>query len=347
MLKQLELIQMESSNITAEVAVKKSPLMKALKYALVGITAFIALVILFAVGASVINPAVDSFAQKLGIGDQIVVAETSPVAYAWTNPSTNTGDTGVSRSATSTTSYTWRVQNQTNTLTPQTAHSGWNWGYRFESGSNATIGSDGSVSCDNNDAFTLQTLFYVDIYIDPIAQQAIANGQIKTCSVILAATGVGTGNKIDRGTINGTFFLCASTTGTSSASAHDMGTSASGYYYTGTACPNDDGGTGDWFNDCNYWDRHNYTSNKMSLTLKSDMKKIRFGIYYRIIKESKTLSGNAEVFAPCPTISTSFTTDTYIPNAEIPYPASSSPAPRIKARRVRSLPGILRSDADL
>ena len=310
MLKQLELIQMESSNITAEVAVKKSPLMKALKYALVGITAFIALVILFAVGASVINPAVDSFAQKLGIGDQIVVAETSPVAYAeWSNPSPNTGDTGVSRRATSTTSYTWKVQNQTNTLTPQTAHSGWNWGYRFESGSNATIGSDGSVSTDNNDAFTLRTLFYVDIYIDPIAQQAIANGQIKTCSVTLAATGVGTGNKIDRGTINGTFFLCASTTGTSSASAHDMGTSASGYYYTGTACPNDDGGTGDWFNDCNYWDRHNYTSNKMTLTLKSDMKKIRFGIYYRTTKDSGL--GSAEVFAPCPTISTSFTTDTY------------------------------------
>jgi len=317
MVKQFELIPIESNNVTAEVAVKKSPLLRVLKYALVGITVFIALVILFAVGASVINPAVDGFAQKLGLGEEIVVAETSPVAYAWTNPSPNTGDTGISRVA-SASNFNWNVQSQQNTLKPETNHNGWNWGYYYESGNGgATIGTDGGVSTNNKNEFKLQTMFYVDIYLDDAARQAIANGQIKTCNVTLAAYKVGTANVgLNRGTINGTFFLCASTTGSSSASAHDMGTSPSGYYYTGTACPNDDGGTGDWFNDCVYWARHDYTSNNMSITLKSDMRKIRFGIYYRIQKNGSAT--NVEVFAPCPTIVSNFTTDSYN-NAKIQF----------------------------
>ncbi len=297
--KQFELIPMEV-NVTNEVATKKkSPMLKLLKYALVGITAFLALVILFAVGAEKINPAVDTIMQKMGVGEHIVVAETSPVAYAWTNPSSNstTDNTRVADTG----SYTWKVVNRNSTLRPTTAHSGWNWGYRTESGAgNFTLGSDGSISCNTSSAFTVQTLFYVDIYVDELARAAIANGQITTCSVSLHVSQVGTANIYDRGDLYGTFFLCGSASGSTNAACNDMGSNS--YLATGR----------DKFDDDMQGGRHDYSCS-MSLTLNSNMKKIRFGIYYRMVMTGRTgvQIGGAECFAPAPTISSNFTTDTY------------------------------------
>ena len=291
--KQFEMIPMEV-NTCAEVSVKKSPVLKLLKYALVGLIAFIALVILFTVGASEINPAVESLAQKLGINEQITVAETSPVAYAWSNPSSNS-TTDNTRVAT-TSKFTMRNESSANTLRPTTAHSGWNWGYYVESGSGHTLGGDGGLSCNGNVKFVVQTLFYVDIYVDDFARAAIANGQITTCNVKLHVEQAGSGNVFDQGTVYGTFFLCASESGSASPALNDMGTNK----WVASA---------DKFDDDNQGGRHNYDSPLMTLTLSSTMKKIRFGLYYRTVKDSDW--GSAEVFAPCPSISSNFTTDTY------------------------------------
>ncbi|MBR2480924.1 MAG: hypothetical protein IKB56_06450, partial [Clostridia bacterium] len=222
--KQFELVPMEV-NVTNDTATKKkSPALKFLKYAIVGIAVFLAFVILFTVGAEKINPAVDTIMQKMGMGEQIV-ANSSPVAhawtYAWTNPYPSNGANNENYVA-STSNFSWRVQNQANTLRPTTNHSGWNWGVR-ESGSGYSVAENGQISCNTGSAFNVRTIFYVDIYIDDHARAAIANGQITTCSVKLAVSGVGTKNAYDYGMLYGTFFMCASYEGESSAAWNKMG----------------------------------------------------------------------------------------------------------------------------
>ncbi len=313
--KQFELVPMEV-NVTNDTATKKkSPALKFLKYAIVGIAVFLAFVILFTVGAEKINPAVDTIMQKMGMGEQIV-ANSSPVAhawtYAWTNPYPSNGANNENYVA-STSSFSWRVQNQANTLRPTTNHSGWNWGVREKSGSGYSIADNGQISCNTGNAFNVQTIFYVDIYIDDLARAAIANGQITTCSVKLAVSGVGTKNAYDYGMLYGTFFMCASYEGESSAAWNKMGA-------------NNVTATGDKF-DCKLNSSGgvntlaNYDSgSNLSLTLNSQMKKIRFGLYYNMNKTERAwwYVSDAECFAPPPTISTNFTTDSY-KNAKLSF----------------------------
>ncbi len=305
MVKQFELIPIESNNVTAEVAVKKSPLLRVLKYALVGITVFIALVILFAVGASVINPAVDGFAQKLGLGEEIVVAETSPVAYAWTSPyatdsegKTFTGNNYQSGGITSMT-----VDNQTNTLAPETNHSGWNYGHTKVSGSGYTITSTGGLeSYSGAGKYEIYLLFYVDIDVTNAMRMAISNKQITKCTVSMAVEGedgaVGSANAYPCGDISGTFFLCSSSSVSNKAGAALNNMSDD---FSATAA--------DKFSVSIGYGRKDLSAT-LTINLDSNIKKIRYGLYYRCNITSTGLFGTADIFAPSPS-SASFSTDTY------------------------------------
>ncbi len=271
---------MINENVTTEVQVKKPPILRYLTMTAIGVGVFIVLVLLFALGGSVVNPAVESTMQKLGLGDQIVAAETSPVAYAWKNPSPDQNNTNYTNTISS-----MSVKGNTNTLIPKlSSASGWNWGGSINGGD---MNANGWSTEGNNNDYNGEMIFYVDIDIDVTMRNAIKNGQVTTFSISMAVSQVGTGNKVDNGTIYGTFFLCSSTTGTAgSADLNAMGESFSQQKY-------------DKFDDNCYWERHNYSFSD-SITLTGSDKKIRFGLYYRIDRNG---NGWGDVYAPSPTYS--------------------------------------------
>ncbi len=279
--KQLD-IMMNENVTTAEVQVKKPPLIRYLTMAAIGVGVFIVLVLLFALGGSVINPAVESTMQKLGLGDQIVAAETSPVAYAWKNP----GEFQNSLAA-----GNMKNTSNTNTLVPKMSSATiWNWGTTLSAG----CAADGSWSVSDKTAYSGQLLFYADIYIDATMQNAIKNGQVTTFTVSLASKQVGGAFWRSVGNITGSYFLCSSSTGNSSAGLNDMGDS-----FNASAT--------DRF-DIDIQGSRVDMSFDGTINLTGQDKKIRFGVYYNINKNSSTVA--ADVFAPAPTYS-GMTTDGY------------------------------------
>ena len=293
--KQFEIIPMEV-NAPSEVAIKsKSPALKLLKYALIGVAVFLALVILFTLGANEINPTVEGFMQKIGMGEQFVVAEKAPVAYAWSNPA-KSGTSGINYVNTLSTGN-MVVANQTNVLVPQQSYSTWNYGHSGGTGGKY-VTSSGMIA-ETKETFTVQILFYVDIYIDDFAYNAIKNRQITSCSVAMHVEGVGTANGYDMGTIYGTFFLCSSETGSAGAGLNDMGST-----FKNVAV--------DKFDDKFYLGRNNYDFSG-SINLVGGERKIRFGIYYYVNKSTgEGLAWSTpDCYAPAPTITSAFDTDDY------------------------------------
>lgn len=184
MKEQNQIIQMENN---VEVVAKKSnPLLKFLKLALIGVTAFIVLTILFAVGSELINPAVDSVMHKIGLTESITTADTSPVAYAWDAP--QVGKTGDLK----TIGFSSNNDTREKTLAPLT-----NEGYDSNTSMWHYAYSQSGGQIDGNGGFTtggytlaavdFRAIYYVDITITEEMRQAIKNGHLSEISISLYA----------------------------------------------------------------------------------------------------------------------------------------------------------------
>ena len=183
MKEQNQIIQME--NNVEVVSKKTNPLLKFLKFALIGVTAFIVLTVLFAVGADVINPTVDSVMHKMGITESIV-ADTSPVAHAWTSPAVGSGGGGGGINLTS------NQDSRAKTVAPLT-NSGYDagtslWHYVYTV-SGGTIDGNGGFTTGGYAlaAVDFKAIYYVDIKVTEEMRNAIKNGQLSSISVSLYA----------------------------------------------------------------------------------------------------------------------------------------------------------------
>lgn len=241
---------------------------------------------------------------------------TSAVAYAWTNPTdsdkaSNSGYTCVDYL--STTSRVSGNTAQNTTLLPGTGSgSAWNIYYRTYSGSGMTY-ADSGISANQKAAYSASILFYVDIYLDDAIRSAIAHGQISSCSVKLKVSGAGSNHATVKGNFYGTFFLCASTTGTASADIADMGSNG---WEDHTSFSGNVGSTLGY-------KRYDRESALLSITLDATMKKIRYGMYGRITTEKTTFS-SMDSYLPAPTVTSAFNAGTYKnPSIKVNNPDSS------------------------
>lgn len=218
------------------------------------------------------------------------------VAYAWSNP-TDTGKEGNG-------GFTCVDFNDSNmdvtknnaTLRPGTPAENWNYGSRTYDGSGHKFTSGGIVA-ETPNSFSAAMIFYVDIYIDEAMRSAIANGQVTTCTVALKISDSGGAYYRTIGKYYGTFFLCASNTGSTSASLNDMGSNEA----TAVKTFEHDVGGG----------RGDQNSGNLTITLTSSMKKIRYGVYFRMTSNGTLLGVTADAYMRAPTTTTDFQTDNY------------------------------------
>ena len=293
--KQFELIQVEQN--MEGIAVKKhNPLLKILKYALVGAVAFIALILLFAVGSSVINPAIDSAMQKMGISESIVATDASPVAYAWTSPRAKSKNSGGDSNANNSVTLSNNNDGGTTTSLFEPISSGntmlgWNdsttrhYAYSIVSGSGTVDSSGGFKSTDAKKVDnTYKAIYYVDLLVDDAMRAAITNGQLSSISITFSNKFYGTGSGGSaEGAVYFTYFILSTNAEeykNSDASINnfpDQGVldNASNIYseqWTGVK----------WRN------TEKTPSATVSLDLKGDEVKIRFGVSVYIYYESRS-----------------------------------------------------------
>ena len=262
--KQFELIQVEQN--MEGIAVKKhNPLLKILKYALVGAVAFIALILLFAVGSSVINPAIDSAMQKMGISESIVATDASPVAYAWTSPADSNHASYVANVSKDAIDYV------SNTMLPSGSAITWNRAY---SGTDH-FNSNWDYDTNSKDEMNTHVIHYVDLKVDDQMRNAILNGQLNECTVKLKVAEVGgkatgTADKY----IRITFFIARSTTvdDESGTGIGSFTTASSSVVHDQTNCK-----------------AVNSTEKTVSIALDGTERKIRFGVAFVIYCESMML----------------------------------------------------------
>lgn len=240
---------------------------------------------------------------------------TSAVAYAWNNPTDSNKKSNGGYTSCDYSSATAIVKNQNATLKTGTETSeSWNYYSRTYSGSGMSYAS-GGISANQKSSYSASMLFYVDIYLDDAIRSAIAHGQISSCSVAMKVADSGGAYWRDVGHFYGTFFLCASATGTTSAELNDMGDSE----WTGN--------TPKWaswktFDNQVGGGRVDKTSGTLTITLDATMKKIRYGAYLRITYDGSGTS--AETFLKAPTTTSAFNAGTYKkPSITVKNPNSS------------------------
>lgn len=292
--KQFELIQVEQN--MEGIAVKKhNPLLKILKYALVGAVAFIALVLLFAVGSSVINPAIDSAMQKMGISESIIATDASPVAYAWTVPGTNSSAVTISSNHEKDTAAL--------TVAPlvyngyDTSISKMHFGIVDSSTKKcANIDSSGNIqSTETLDTTNIYSvIYYIDVMVDDAMRNAIKNGQLNSVTVRMKNYADGTGSGITGATCDlyFTFFLL-STNDTNyqnkNASINNFPTTYDQKaVYSNQWTDKRLGGDGPFYN-----------TQTLSISLSGDETKIRFGMSWYVNHESRSSrSASVNIYAP-------------------------------------------------
>lgn len=304
--KQFELIQVEQN--MEGIAVKKhNPLLKILKYALVGAVAFIALVLLFAVGSSVINPAIDSAMQKMGISESIVATDASPVAYAWKSPYQSGYNTNYQGSFSS--------KNDDNVLTVSTlTNEGYNSSISLVHYAYSGLPNDGEASVNKASgvmtykqgagAINFKELYYIDFGVDDAMRNAIINKQITqlTAKVSFGLTISEKNWGFEEGawTAHITCFLIST-----NASGYEGSDAGIGQFPNQDAV---DGGTnvqsGTWSGSDNF----NSTGSKdLTLSLKGDETKIRLGYFIYLKVNARNVDDwraddEIDVTVPSPTM---------------------------------------------
>lgn len=216
---------------------------------------------------------------------------TSDVAYAWSNPSGETGDKYVSEISSS---EMMTTSNNAVLVPNSDMGSNWNYGGKTYSGSGHTLSNAGIVA-ETKNAVTASMLFYVDIYLDDVVRSAIKNGRISSCSVAMQIDEAGGAYWRNVGHFYGTFFLCSSASGEKTAGLDDMGTV-------------DQKSVSIFDNKCG-GGRVSKSSGTLSINLTEDTVKIRYGVYFKLEKDKSAFT--ADVYVPAPEVTKSFMTDNY------------------------------------
>ena len=302
MKEQNQIIQMENN---VEVVAKKSnPLLKFLKLALIGVTAFIVLTILFAVGSELINPAVDSVMHKIGLTESITTADTSPVAYAWSAPNLGVdADQSVSFSS----------NNDTNSKTvANLTSSGYDTNtslmhYAYSCSGVSIDGSGNFSSGASKEAVSITAIYFIDIKVDELMRNAIKNGQVSGIKVSISSSTGGDVSSVSSAKCNTYYsaFLLSTDGSTYQNSDASINNFPATYHQADIAR--------------NQWTNYEPTSNNtknpshtLSIALTGEERRIRMGFAWKINYAERSLY-ECRFYAKAPTISGFGLSSTYKP----------------------------------
>ena len=250
--KNLSSVKTVNGNEAKERSPETARLLSVLKYLCLAAIIIVAAMLLFVFFSSPIKGALDGVIEKAGI-EPLTEA---PVAYAWTSPSSSDHTYNSSEMDGD------KVKLDSNKTTFQTDFSrstfSVNFIHDYISGNAALYSATATgVTANASGKYHLQVLYYWDIELDDRAQKAIANGQIYTLTVNLS---IDVEAARTATTIAGNMFLCAA--GGTAGSLDGMNSSFLAQDTAGFSAAADP-----------------MNNEKLEITLTSEMRVIRFGVY--------------------------------------------------------------------